>query len=90
MEWKDLRPGEYEVGLTITNGKGLTDSDDIKVYVSYGASWLDFPIGRRASGTPTQIDYNFYVNYDQDSGNTIRKVVGDLMYPQQDLSLIHI
>ena len=84
VEWKDLRPGEYEVGLTITNGKGLTDSDDIKVYVSYGASWLDFPIGRRASGTPTQIDYNFYVNYDQDSGNTIRKVVGDLMYPQQD------
>ena len=84
VDWKDLRPGEYEVGLTIINGKGLTDSDDIKVYVSYGASWLDFPIGRRASGAPTQIDYDFYVNYDQDSGNTIRKVVGDLMYPQQD------
>ena len=88
VEWKDIRPGEYEVGLTITNGKGLTDSDDIKVYVSYGASWLDFPIGAADPGqsgkTPTQIDYDFFVNYDQDSGNTIRKVVGDLMYPQSD------
>ena len=89
VEWKDIRPGEYEVGLTITNGKGLTDSDDIKVYVSYGASWLDFPIGGCSSANqggcnPNQIDYDFYVNYDQDSGNTIRKVVGDLMYPDED------
>ena len=84
VEWKDLRPGEYEVGLTIINGKGLTDSDDIKVYVSYAASWKDFTIGRSTSGTPTQIGYGFYVNYDQDSENTIYKVVGDLMYPQQD------
>ena len=84
VEWKDIRPGEYEVGLTITNGKGLTDSDDIKVYVSYGASWLDFSIGRRSTQGPTQIDYDFTVNYDQDAGNTIRKVVADLMYPQRD------
>ena len=24
------------------------------------------------------------MNYDQDAGNTVRKVVGDLMYPQKD------
>ena len=83
VEWKDLRHGDYEVGLTIINGKGLSDSDKMKIHVSYGASWLDFPIGRRGQD-PTQIGYDFLVNYNTDTGNTVKKVVGDLMYPQQD------
>ena len=84
VEWKDLSPGEYEIGLTITNGKGLTDSDDIKVYVSYAASWLDFEMGGNTSGSPVELDFEFTVNYDQDQGNTIRKVVGELTYPKID------
>ena len=90
VEWKDVKPGEYEIGLTITNGKGLTDSDDIKVHVSYGASWLDFPVGRASASqggsTPTSIDFDFDVNYEDNGGgtNTVRKVVGKLMYPAQD------
>ena len=84
VEWKDIRPGEYEVGLTITNGKGLTDSDDIKVYVSYAASWEDFEMGGNNSGNPVELDFDFMVHYDNDEGNTIRKVVGELTYPQID------
>ena len=84
VEWKDVKPGEYEVGLTITNGKGLTDSEDIKVHVSYGASWLDFEIGRKTGQEPNQLSFDFTVHYDQDSGNTVRKVVGKMMYPQKD------
>lgn len=84
VDWKDVKPGEYEIGLTITNGKGLTDSDDIKVHVSYGASWLDFEIGRKTSSDPNQLDFDFTVHYDNDAGNTVRKVVGKLMYPAKD------
>jgi len=84
VDWKDVKPGEYEVGLTITNGKGLTDSEDIKVHVSFGASWLDFEIERSTSQQPSQLDFDFTVHYDQDEGNTVRKVVGKLMYPAKD------
>ena len=90
VPWKDVNPGEYEIGLTITNGKGLVDSEDIKVHVSYGASWLDFPIGRASASqdgsSPTKIDFDFNVHF-EDSGqgtNTVKKVVGKLMYPAQD------
>ena len=59
------------------------------MHVSYGASWLDFPVGRASASqggsTPTSIDFDFDVNYDNGGGtNTIRKVVGKLMYPAQD------
>ena len=82
--WKDVQPGEYEVGLTITNGKGLVDSNDVKVYVSLGASWLDFEIGRKTSSDPNQLGFDFTVHYDNDAGNTVRKVVGKMMYPAKD------
>jgi PKD repeat protein len=84
VEWKDLGHGDYEVGLTITNGKGLSDSDTMKIHISYGASWLDFPIGGRRAQAPTQIAYDFLANYNTDTDNTVKKVVGDLMYPQND------
>ncbi len=90
VDWKDVKPGEYKIGLTVTNGNGLVDSDDIKVHVSYGASWLDFPVGRASASqggsTPTKIDFEFNVHYEDNGGgtNTIKKVVGKLMYPEQD------
>ena len=84
VELKDVAPGEYKVGLTVTNGKGLIDSTDIKIYVSLGASWLDFEIGRKTSSDPNQLGFNFEVHYDNDEGNTIRKVVGKMMYPAED------
>ena len=90
VEWKDVMPGEYKVGLTITNGKGLTDSEDIKVHVSYGASWLDFAVSRASASqggsTPAKVDFDFNVHYEDNGGgtNTIKKAVGKLMYPAQD------
>ena len=87
VEWKDVKPGEYEVGLTVTNGKGLTNSDDIKVHVSYAGYWLDFEMGGNESTNEqpsSEFDFQLLVNYDQDSKNTIRKVVGELTYPKID------
>ncbi len=82
--WNDVEPGEYEIKLNIVNSQGLVDSDKIKVYVSYAAKWSDFEMGGNTSGSGVELDFDVKISYDRDSGNTIRKVVAELTYPQQD------
>ena len=84
VDWADVAPGEYEIALTIVNGGGMTDTDTMKLYVNYAAFWLDFEIGGNTSNNPVDIDFGMPVVYDKDSGNTIRKAIGKLIYPQQD------
>ena len=62
----------------------MTDSDSIKVYVSYAGQWSDFEIGGNTSGNAQTLDFDMNIVYDKDKGNTIRKAVGELTYPQQD------
>ena len=45
VDWANLAPGEYEIGLTVTNNVEMTDSTTIRVYVSYAGYWNDFEIG---------------------------------------------
>ena len=80
----DVQPGEYEIKLNIINSQGLVDSDKIKVYVSYAAKWSDFEMGGNTSGNGVELDFDVKISYDRDAGNTIRKVVAELTYPQQD------
>ena len=82
--WNDVEPGEYEIKLNIINSQGLVDSDKIKVYVSYAAKWSDFEMGGNTSGSGVELDFDVKISYDRDNGNTIRKVVAELTYPQQD------
>lgn len=82
--WNDVEPGEYEIKLNIINSQGLVDSDTIKIYVSYAAKWSDFEMGGNTSGSGVELDFDVKISYDRDSGNTIRKVVAELTYPQQD------
>jgi len=82
--WNDVEPGEYEIKLNIINSQGLVDSDTIKIYVSYAAKWSDFEMGGNTSGNGVELDFDVKISYDRDSGNTIRKVVAELTYPQQD------
>jgi PKD repeat protein len=84
IEWTNVKPGEYELHLTIENSAGLTDSDSIKVYVSYAGKWSDFEMGGNTSGNAVTLDFDFNVVYDKDNGNTIRKAVGELTYPKID------
>ena len=84
VDWTDVAPGEYEVSLTIVNGGGMTDSTKMKVYVNYAAFWKDFEIGGNTSNSAVDINFDMPVVYDKDSGNTIRKAIGKLVYPQQD------
>ena len=84
IDWSNVEPGEYEVNLHIRNSAGLTDSDTIKVYVSYAGKWSDFEMGGNTSGNAQTLDFDVNIVYDKDQGNTIRKAVGELTYPQQD------
>ncbi len=84
VQWDNVPPGEYEIGLTVTNDVEMTDSETIKVYVSYAGYWDDFEIGGNSSGNPGEISFDTLIHYDKDSGNTIVKAVMELEYPQQD------
>ena len=84
IEWTNVKPGEYELHLTIENSAGLIDSDSIKVYVSYAGKWSDFEMGGNTSGNAVTLDFDLNVVYDKDNGNTIRKAVGELTYPKID------
>ena len=87
--WTELAPGEYKIQLTVTAGGGMTDTDTTTVYVSYVGKWSEFEMAP-AEGTnqtqtdPEDLDFELSVIYDTDSGNTIRKAVIELIYPQQD------
>jgi hypothetical protein len=69
----------------------MVDSDTIKVYVSYAAKWSDFEMAGNTSANEdpnSELDFDVTISYDLNTGqthrNTIRKVVAELTYPQQD------
>ncbi len=84
IEWTNVQPGEYELHLTIENSAGMSDTDSIRVYVSYAGKWSDFEMGGNNSGDAVTLDFDVKVIYDKDNGNTIRKAVGELTYPKID------
>ena len=84
VEWKEVIPGEYKISLTVINGAGLSSTDDVIVYVSYVGQWNDFEIAGKTNNDPIDMNFDFDVVYDSDSGNTIRRTIGKLVYPQQD------
>ena len=84
VDWKELAPGEYKISLTVINGEGLASSDDVIVYVNYIGKWNDFSIGGNNSNSPIDIDFTFPATQDTDSGNTIKRAAGELVYPKED------
>ena len=84
VEWKEVLAGEYKIALTVTNGAGLSNTDEVVVYVNYVAKWNDFAIAGNNSNSPIDIDFSFPASQDLDSGNTIRRAVGELVYLKED------
>ena len=84
VEWKEVFAGEYKIALTVTNGAGLSNTDEVVVYVNYVAKWNDFAIAGNNSNNPIDIDFSFPASQDLDSGNTIRRAVGELVYLKED------
>ena len=84
VDWSNVAPGEYEVGLTVTSNVDMTDSTTIRVYVSYAGYWADFEIGGNNSGNPAQLEFDAIVHYDKEKSNTIVKAQVELEYPKED------
>ena len=84
VDWSNVAPGEYEIGLTVTNNVEMTDSATIKVYVSYAGYWSDFEIGGNTSGNAAELDFDAPIHYNKESGNTIVKAQMELEYPKED------
>lgn len=84
VDWSNVAPGEYEIGLTVTNNVEMTDSATIRVYVSYAGYWNDFEIGGNNSGNAAELDFDAIIHYDNDAGNTIVKAQVELEYPKED------
>ncbi len=84
VDWSNVAPGEYEIGLTVTNNVEMTDSATIKVYVSYAGYWNDFEIGGNTSGNAAELDFDTIIHYNKETGNTIVKAQMELEYPKED------
>lgn len=84
VDWKEVAPGEYKIALTVTNSAGLSHTDRITVYVNYVGKWNEFSIGGNTSNNAIDIDFSFHAVQDQDSGNTIKRAEGLLVYPKED------
>ncbi|MDP6869879.1 MAG: PKD domain-containing protein [Candidatus Poseidoniaceae archaeon] len=88
VEWKEVEPGEYKISLTVTNGADYTDTDEVVVYVNYVGQWNEFQIGGGSGNNPTDMEFKFSVTQDVDNGNTIRRSIGELIYPKEDSDCI--
>ena len=84
VDWKEVEPGEYKIALTVTNGAGLSHTDETIVYVNYVGKWNEFSIGGNTSNNPIDIDFTFHVTQDPSSGNTIKRAAGELVYLKED------
>ena len=86
VDWRNVAPGEYQIGLTVTNNVEMTDSTTIDVHVSYAGYWNDFEIGGNSSGNPAEFDFDTMIHYQRGDGktNTIVKAQIELEYPKED------
>ncbi len=83
-EWTNVKPGEYEIKLTVTDNNGFTADDDTRVYVNYRGAWAEFTIEGNGTQGAATVTFGIPVVYDSDEGNTIRKVYVVAHYPIED------
>ena len=83
--WKDMSPGKWEVQLTVTDDRGLQDSDEVIVYINYVGEWTDLTIGRNASGSDNILEFEYDAIYeDSPSVNKVKRIDFELTYEKKD------
>ena len=90
VQWTSISPGEYKISLTVVSDSGLSDTEEFRVYVNYVGTWNNFTIGSNNSGNPSDIDFTFNVTQNTTSGNTIKRVEGELIYPKEISSCYNV
>ena len=83
VQWTGISPGEYKISLTVVSDSGLSNTEEFRVYVNYIGTWNNFTIGGNNSGNPSDIDFTFNVTQNSNSGNTIKRAQGELIYPKE-------
>tara|TARA_B100001123_G_scaffold297107_1_gene331407 strand:- start:748 stop:1944 length:1197 start_codon:yes stop_codon:yes gene_type:complete len=85
ITWNDVPPGKWEVQLTVTDDQGLTDSDEITVYVNYVGEWNDFTVDRNASSSDNVREFEFNTVYEESpSVNRLKRAEFQLTYAKED------
>ncbi len=83
--WKDKSPGKWEIQLTVTDDQGLTDSDEITVYINYVGEWADFTVDRNASNSNNFREFEFNTVYEESpSVNRLKRAEFQLTYAKED------
>jgi len=84
--WKDRGPGKWEVQLTVTDDQGLTDKDEVTVYINYVGEWTDFTLPRRnGSNDDNWKEFEFVTVYeDSPSVNRLKRAEFQLTYAKKD------
>lgn len=81
FEWNDVAPGEYPIALTVTDSDDLDDTDSCYAFVNLQANWGERQMpGASIGGDPALLDFDYPVQYDLESGNTISQVRIELVY----------
>jgi len=83
--WKDKTPGKWEVQLTVTDDQGLTDKDEVTVYINYVGEWNDFIVDRNTSGSNPSREFEFTTVYEESpSVNRLKRAEFQLTYEKKD------
>ena len=83
VQWTGIIPGEYKISLTVVSDSGLRNTEEFRVYVNYVGTWTNFTIGGNNSGNSSDIGFTFNVTQNSNSGNTIKRAAGELIYPKE-------
>lgn len=83
--WKEKTPGKWEVQLTVTDDQGLTDKDEVTVYINYVGEWNDFTVDRNTSGSNPSREFEFTTVYEESpSVNRLKRAEFELTYEKKD------
>ncbi len=83
IDLEDMPAGAWDIKLTVKDNNGLTDSDEMTLYINYRAIWKDFVIDRRYQ-EPVIMTWDYPMTYDDSSRNKIRYLRTKLTYPAED------
>ena len=84
---ENVAPGYYPIKLTVIDNNGLTDEDEVVVYVNWKATWEEMTVGRNLSNSDNDVDFQFTAFYTSDSKTkerNVRSVEAWVVHPDRD------
>ena len=76
-----------DYSVTVIDNNGLTDEDEVVVYVNWKATWEGMTVGRNLSNSDNDVDFQFTAFYTSDSKTkerNVRSVEAWVVHPDRD------